>query len=212
MTTATTTECAELELSGLEILPGLTNAHDHLQFALFPRLGSGPYPNATAWARDIYHPEHEPVRSQLRVPKRLRLLWGGLRNLLCGVTTVGHHDPYDSVFDDDFPVEVVKHCGWAHSLEFSPDVRERSDATPPGAPFVIHLGEGTDDGAAQELFRLHELGTLDRRTVLVHAVGLSRAGWELVAQTGASVIWCPRSNLFTLGRTLDLVLTCRNNS
>jgi cytosine/adenosine deaminase-related metal-dependent hydrolase len=197
-------ECDEIDLSGLQIQPGLINAHDHLQFALFPRLGSGPYPNATAWARDIYHPAREPVRSHLGVPKRLRLLWGGLRNLLCGVTTVGHHDPYDPVFDEAFPVGVMKHCGWAHSLEFSPDVREQFDATPPGAPFVIHLGEGTDDEASQEVFRLHELGALGRRTVLVHAVGLNRQGWELAAQVGASVIWCPRSNLFTLGRTLDL--------
>jgi cytosine/adenosine deaminase-related metal-dependent hydrolase len=197
-------EGQQLDLSGLQILPGLINAHDHLQFALFPRLGSGPYPNATVWARDIYHPEREPIRSHLRVPKRLRLLWGGLRNLLCGVTTVGHHDPYDPVFDDSFPVEVVKHCGWAHSLEFSADVRERFDATPPEAPFVIHLGEGTDEDASREVFRLHELGALGSRTVLVHAVGFDQDGWALVARVGASVIWCPRSNLFTLGRTLDL--------
>jgi cytosine/adenosine deaminase-related metal-dependent hydrolase len=204
MNVATIVECADVDLSGLQILPGLINAHDHLQFALFPRLGAAPYPNATAWARDIYHPESDPIRRNLRVPKRLRLLWGGLRNLLCGVTTVCHHDPYDPVFDDDFPVEVVQHCGWAHSLAFSPDVRARFDATPAGAPFVIHLGEGTDDDAAREVFRLHELGALDHRTVLVHAVALNREGWDLVAKTGASVIWCPRSNLFTLGRTLDL--------
>jgi len=199
-------ECADVDLSGLQILPGLINAHDHLQFALFPRLGAGPYPNATAWARDIYHPESDPIRSHLRVPKHLRLLWGGLRNLLCGVTSVGHHDPYDPVFDDDFPVEVVKNCGWAHSLAFSSDVRDRFNATPLGAPFVIHLGEGTDEDASQEVFRLNELGALDHRTVLVHAVALNREGWDLVAKTGASVIWCPRSNLFTLGRTLDLDL------
>jgi len=196
-------ECPTLDLRGLQILPGLINAHDHLQFALFPRLGSGPYPNATAWARDIYHPESEPIRSHLRVPKRLRLLWGGLRNLLCGVTTVSHHDPYDPVFDEDFPVEVAKH-GWAHSLEFSPDVRELFAATPSNQPFVIHLGEGTDADAAQEVFRLHEMGALGPRTVLVHAVGLTREGWELAASAGASIIWCPRSNLFSLGRTLDL--------
>jgi hypothetical protein len=34
-------------------------------------------------------------------------------------------------------------------------------------------------------------------------VGLREEGWRLVRQAGASVIWCPRSNYFTLGRTLD---------
>jgi cytosine/adenosine deaminase-related metal-dependent hydrolase len=199
----TACEYESLDLSGLQILPGRINAHDHLHFALFPRLGSGPYPNATAWARDIYHPESEPIRSHLSVPKRLRLLWGGLRNLLCGVTTVSHHDACDPIFAEDFPVAVAPQ-GWAHSLEFSPDIRERFAATPPGAPFVIHLAEGTDQTAANEIFRLHELGALGPRTVLVHAVGLSREGWDSVARAGAAVIWCPRSNLFTLGRTLDL--------
>jgi len=197
-------ECVDLDLDGLQILPGLINAHDHLQFALFPRLGSGPYPNATEWAHDIYHPERDPVRQNLLVPKHLRLIWGGLRNLAAGVTTVSHHDSCHPAFDEDFPVRVVKEYGWAHSLAFTEDVRARFEATPPSAPFVIHLGEGTDASAEEEVFRLHELGALDSRTVLVHAVGLTREGWDLVRSAGASVIWCPRSNLFTLGRTLSM--------
>jgi len=32
-------EGVELDLEGLQVLPGLINAHDHLEFALFPRLG-----------------------------------------------------------------------------------------------------------------------------------------------------------------------------
>lgn len=83
-------------------------------------------------------------------------------------------------------------------------MREQFETTPHSTPFVIHLGEGTDEAAAQEVFRLHELGALDSRTVLVHAVGINREGWDLIAQTGASVIWCPRSNLFTVGRSLNL--------
>jgi hypothetical protein len=197
-------EGIELDLDGLQVLPGLINAHDHLQFALFPRLGAGPYPNATDWARDIYHPERDPVRQHLLVPKHLRLIWGGLRNLAAGVTTVSHHDSYHPAFDEDFPVRVIKEYGWAHSRAFTEDVRARFDATPCSAPFVIHLGEGTDTSAAEEIFWLHDLGALDCRTVLVHAVGLTNAGWDLVRATGASVIWCPRSNLFTLGRTLSM--------
>jgi hypothetical protein len=194
----------DLDLSRLQILPGMINAHDHLQFALFPRLGSGPYSNATEWAQDIHHPERDPVRRHLLVPKPLRLIWGGLRNLASGVTTVSHHDSCHPVFDEDFPVRVIQNFGWAHSLAFTEDVRARFDATRSGIPFVIHLGEGTDAGAADEIFRLHELGALDRRTVLVHAVGLTPEGWDLVRAAGASVIWCPRSNLFTLGRTLSM--------
>lgn len=191
----------ELDLHGLHIFPGHVNAHDHLEFALFPRLGYGPYPNATAWSRDIYHPERSPLAEHLEVPKRARLLWGGLRNLLAGVTTVCHHNPYESIFDDHFPVRVVKNYGWAHSLEFEEDVRGRFDATPSDAPFLIHAAEGTDAAASREVFELDRLGCLAANTVLIHAVALDDAAWQLVRARGASVITCPRSNLFTLGRT-----------
>jgi cytosine/adenosine deaminase-related metal-dependent hydrolase len=193
----------QLEAAGLKILPGLINAHDHLEFALFPRLGAGPYPNATEWARDIYRPDESPVRDQLRVPKRLRLIWGGLRNLLAGVTSVCHHNPYHPVFDEDFPVRVVRRFGWAHSFVFD-NIAARFAAAPAHAPFIVHLGEGTDSASRDELFRLHEIGALQRRTVLVHAVGLDSEGWGLVRQSGAAVVWCPRSNLFTLGATLHI--------
>src|SRR5688500_5713909 len=57
-----------LDLGGCLILPGLINAHDHLDFNLFPRLGRGPYSNAAAWARDIHRPRESPVREHLQVP------------------------------------------------------------------------------------------------------------------------------------------------
>ena len=192
-----------LDLEGLEAMPGLVNAHDHLEFALFPRLGRGPYRNATEWARDIYRPGESPIREHLAVPKALRLIWGGLRNLLAGVTTVCHHNPWHPVFDEDFPVRIVRRFGWAHSFEFSGDVLERLSATTPDEPFILHLGEGTDAASAQELHRLHAVGGLSQRTVLVHAVGLDEPGWELVRKCGASVVLCPRSNCFTLGATVD---------
>jgi cytosine/adenosine deaminase-related metal-dependent hydrolase len=102
----------ELNLDDYLILPGLINCHDHLEFNLFPRLGRGPYPNSKAWADDIYHPDRSPLKEHLAVPKAVRLVWGGLKNLLSGVTTVAHHNPYDaSVFDNRFPVRVVKRFG-----------------------------------------------------------------------------------------------------
>ncbi len=195
----------DISLEGLQVFPGRINAHDHLEFALFPRLGGRrPYPNASAWARDIYHPDRSQLKEHLSVPKRVRLIWGGLRNLLAGVTTVSHHNPYDAVFDDGFPVRVVKNYGWAHSLMFEEDVRARFDAAPADAPFLIHAGEGTDPETAAEIFELERLGVLTERTVLIHAVGFDEAGWRLVRDRGASVVVCPRSNLFTLGRAANV--------
>ena len=192
------------KLGGYLVLPGLINAHDHLEFNLYPRLGRGPYPNAGAWARDVYHPQRSPILEQRKISKNTRLLWGGLKNLLCGVTTVCHHNPMDfPIFDRNFPVRVVRRFGWAHSLEFSPDLAERFRRTPPDWPFVVHAGEGTDEQARREIFRLEEMGALDGRTGLVHAVGFDAAGIELARRKAASLVWCPSSNLFLLGATLS---------
>lgn len=190
-------------LDGFLILPGLINAHDHLEFNLFPRLGRGTYPNATAWSNDIYRPDDFPIRQHLDVPKPLRLLWGGIKNLVNGVTSVAHHNPYDAeVFDCGFPVRVIKGFGWAHSLDFCSDASEQFRLTPSGEPFLIHACEGTDEQARSELERLENAGMLAANTVIIHGVAIRPDDLSMLKRRGVSVVWCPSSNLFTLGRTI----------
>jgi hypothetical protein len=197
-------ETVEVDLTGDLLLPGLINAHDHLEFSLFPRLGRGPYPNAEQWAKDIYRPDSPPVREHLGVPKPIRLWWGGIKNLLCGATTVCHHNEFrPDVFDDAFPVRVVRRYAWSHSLAFGGDLAAAFPARESDTPYIIHLGEGTDAASTAEVFELDRRGLLNDRTVIVHGVALDHAGHDLVIRRGASLIWCPGSNLLTLGTTLS---------
>ena len=189
-----------IDLSGHVILPALINAHDHLEFNVFPRLGRGPWPNATEWARDVYRPDESPVREHRRVGRRVRLYWGGLKNLISGATTVCHHNPYEPrVFGPRFPVRVVRDFGWAHSLAFSPDTATRFRSTPGDWPFVVHAGESTDGSGSSEIRELKAMGALGSRTALVHAVGFRQ---RELRRTGTNLIACPSSNLFSLGKTL----------
>ena len=192
-----------LDLTGCLVLPGLINAHDHLEFNLFPSLGRGTYKNAKGWAADIYQPSVSPVKEHLTLSKHARMIWGGLKNLLSGVTTVAHHNPVDdTVLDSSFPVNVVKRFGWAHSLDFSPDLVERFRTTPDNWPFILHAGEGIDEHARSEMGRLEKLGVLSARTVLVHAIGLDQPDLELLRTRRSALVWCPTSNVSTYGTTL----------
>jgi cytosine/adenosine deaminase-related metal-dependent hydrolase len=194
---------AEIDVSGYLLLPGLINGHDHLEFGLFPRLSRGLYSNAREWAGDIYHTDASPIREHRAVPKPVRLVWGGIRNLLSGVTTVAHHNPYDEVtFGDRFPVRVIREFGWAHSIDFTPDLVERFAATPDAWPFIVHGAEGTDVTARSEIRQLEALAVLNDRTVIVHANAAGPDEIEILRARGCAIVWCPSSNLATYGRTL----------
>ncbi|MDB4890395.1 MAG: amidohydrolase, partial [Gemmatimonadetes bacterium] len=195
------------------IFPGLINAHDHLQLNAIPQLPHNEkFGNSYEWIDAFSSHLKEPsVLAATRVSSETRHWHGALKNLFAGVTTVAHHDPWHVAFDDaDFPVHVLREAGWSHSLRlgmpgedglprYGPPVRGSFCATSAEHPWVIHLAEGVDEVAAGELSQLDALGCLAPNTVLVHGVGLTSADVDRVIEVGASVVWCPASNLEMFG-------------
>jgi cytosine/adenosine deaminase-related metal-dependent hydrolase len=201
------TATMHVELGPGTLLPGLINAHDHLHFNHYPRLGSPPYQNSYEWARDLRTNATEDIDRALSLPFTEALLFGALKNLLGGVTTVVHHDQWVDLFDSEFPLHVAR-VRVAHSLQLEQDL-ERAVAGANGTrhrPLSIHLAEGTDDVAAREVRQAATEGLLDDRLIAVHAVGIGAHDIESLRSAGAAVIWCPSSNKFLFGRTAPAAL------
>lgn len=193
-----------LDFSGYLALPGLINSHDHLGLNLFPRMGSPPYPNFYVWAEDIYHPDESPIWDVLQVSLADRLWWSAYKNLISGVTTVVHHDPYyQKAFKRKFPIKVMKNYGWAHSLGYDDNVLGAFKKSR-GKPFIIHAAEGMDGESLQEIARLEKIGVLGPNTVIIHGIALTEKHIQKLSGAGVSVIWCPASNQFLYGKNAPI--------
>ena len=197
--------------AGDGLLPGLINAHDHLQLNVLPRLKyRGSYQNVGEWIADIEpRLRTDPLfLANAAVPRAQRLLIGGLKNLLCGVTTVAHHDPLYPELQEDhgFPVRVLSRYGWSHSLalEGAAAVQRSCRDAPADRPWIIHAAEGVDALATSEFKALEALGCLKANTVFVHGVAFDTAQRDRLLQAGAGLVWCPGSNLHLFGRTADV--------
>jgi len=192
----------ELDLGPGELRPGLINAHDHLHRNHYPRLGSPPYPNAYAWGEDLHARCGHAIAQASVLPRRDALLFGALKNLVAGVTTAVHHDPWQPDFAEDFPLHVP-HVRVAHSLRLEADLAARrlGDGAPRDAPLCIHLAEGIDAQSALEIVAADRLGLFEDRLVPVHLVGADEPALELLPRAHTPFVWCPSSNLFLFGRS-----------
>lgn len=181
--------------------PGLINAHDHLHRNHYSRLGSPPYEDAYAWGADIHARCAAEIARAKLLDRRDALLFGALKNLLGGVTTVVHHDVWEPAFDGDFPLRIAI-VRTLHSLGLEPPgALERAGMFRTDLPLCIHMAEGTNRRAANEVRQLDVTGLLDARLLAVHAVGVDAPGIARLCAASAGAVWCPTSNRFLFGTT-----------
>lgn len=188
-----------IPLDGAALWPGLVNSHVHLELDFVGPRHRGPLRHAREWDEGFWE-RHPDIPGLLkRVRYRDRLLWGAVRQLVGGVTWVGQHAPYSRHLSR-LPLRVALPYAQAHSLTQTPAAQlQRAHGSRGGGPFFIHLAEGTDHEAANELARLESLGALSARTVAIHGVGLSAEDRTRFAAAGAGLVVCPTSNLNLLG-------------
>jgi hypothetical protein len=138
------------------------------------------------------------------------------RCLFSGVTTVADHFVRidGAEFYERFPIEVLYEYGRTWTVReptaWGADIpTEYNLAVRTGQPYVIHLAEGLDPETAQEMDVLLEAGALGRNTLIVHGIGLRPPDIQAMAAVGASLCWCPGSNLYLYEQTADLTVLTR---
>ena len=188
-----------IEFDNAIAFPGLINSHDHLDFNLFPQIGNRIYNNYSEWGKDIHIQNKETINVVLKIPLHLRTQWGLYKNLLNGITTVVNHgaklkitNPFITVLQNNYSL---------HSIQFEKYWQLKlNNFFAKKQPYVIHVGEGTDDMAHKEIDSLMKMNFFNKSLFTVHGVAMN----EEQAKSFKALVWCPDSNFFLLNATADI--------
>jgi hypothetical protein len=193
--------------------PALINVHDHLRGNYLPRVGPKPgmfYLNWLPWDNDLKASATYTERSNLSVENLYFL--SAYKNLFSGVATVNDHFPHE--LNDELlprlPVRAFREYCLAHEcssfdLKWGEGIEiEHERAKKLDWPFITHLEEGFDPESQDGVGVLERFGRLDDRCLLIHCIGFSEEDISKVAKAGASVSWCPASNIFMFNVTCKI--------
>ena len=197
------------------------NSHDHLIGNWYPPIGDNrPYKNTSIWVSDMRNAEAYKERSKFweqdpsfdlmkKGSFELSIL-GGYKNIFSGVGTVMDHMPIQSKeYYDAFPIDVIEKFDQLHSLSLGNwwgkgKSEQNQTNTNLEIPFAIHLAEGIDKNAKNEFRVAKEVGLLKRNVIFVHGICLTENQIIEAKENQTSICWVPKSNMFLIGKTLDI--------
>lgn len=195
------------------VYPALINVHDHMRGNYVPRVGPPKgrfYLNWSFWDADLKSSKVYEERANLGVETMYFL--SAYKNLFSGVATVNDHFPHE--INDPYipflPIRVIKEYALAHEcssydLKWGKGVEiEHAQAVKNDWPFITHLEEGFDAEAQDGVGVLERLGCLTEHDLFIHCIGFSDEDIAKTAKAGASVSWCPASNLFMFNVTCKI--------
>lgn len=213
-TLATAGPGPKIDLKGESyVYPALINVHDHMRGNYVPRVGPAKgryYLNWSFWDADLKSSKVYEERANLGVETMYFL--SAYKNLFSGVATVNDHFPHE--INDPYipflPIRVIKEYALAHEcssydLKWGKGVEiEHAQAVKNDWPFITHLEEGFDAEAQDGVSVLERLGCLTEHDLFIHCIGFSDEDIAKTAKAGASVSWCPASNLFMFNVTCKI--------
>jgi cytosine/adenosine deaminase-related metal-dependent hydrolase len=203
-----------IDLGGTSfVYPALINTHDHMRGNYLPRVGPKPgefYHNWLPWDNDLKASDTYAERAKLSAETIYAL--SAYKNLFSGVTTVNDHFPHhlNQQILPTLPIRAIQEYTLAHEsssydLKWGDGIEiEHQRAVERNWPFITHLAEGFDEESLQGLRNLERLGVLDDHCLFVHCIGFSEEDIAKTARAGASISWCPASNMFMFNVTCKI--------
>jgi 5-methylthioadenosine/S-adenosylhomocysteine deaminase len=195
------------------VYPALINVHDHLKGNYLPRVGPSDdnfYINWSPWDNDLKASKTYEEREHLNDETKYFL--SSYKNLFSGVVTVNDHFPHalNDKFIPNLPIRVIRDYALAHEcssfdLKWGEGIEiEHARAVTNGWPFITHLEEGFDAESQAGIELLEKLSCLDDHDLFIHCIGFSDEDIRRTKKAGASVSWCPASNIFMFNVTCKI--------
>jgi len=197
------------------------NSHDHLIGNWYPRSGiNAPYQNSHIWVEDNKTSPSVLERNKIWVNDgnfdfmsgnaHILVKLGAYKNLFSGTSIVQDHATLQNPeYYDIFPIEVIRDYAQCHSITLGNwwggnSAEQEMERTDGKIPFIIHLAEGIDHKTKNEFSILKKSHLLKKNTVIVHGICLTKDEIRDIRKVEASICWCPCSNLYLIGKTLDI--------
>lgn len=225
-------DASVVETNGI-ILPGLIDAHNHVQYDIFDETDWAPmqtYTNHDQWTNEERYGAMVDAKQHLGgegdSPIDLScetLKYGELKGLVAGTTSMlGAAIPADKTCygslvrtidqgANDLPDDKVQVATLFPNAAAANGVCANFADGDTDA-WVAHVAEGVDGTALEEFFDVGTITTVDGclyspKTALIHATALGNDELDTMAMNDMSIVWSPRSNVFLYGGGSDLSKT-----
>lgn len=196
------------------IYPALINLHDHFRGNYLPKIGpplNTYYVRCHDWEKDLRASTVVSVE-RAKISELDCYYLSAYKNLFSGVATVNDHYPHK--INDNYipllPLRVIReytlhHEATSYALPWGEGIEiEHQRARDKNYPFILHLEEGMDAEYQRGLELLEELDCLDQHNIHIHCVGYSDEDIRKTKAAGATVGWCPASNMFMYNLTCKI--------